>query len=361
MDALLGYGSESQSGSESDVSDSWTSEPSLKRQKSSSSPPLSRPRSPALPAPSLLPPAGALLDGTYSPPPAHQQRQLEQAVLHQGRSRAFPHVTGNYPTHALEALLQLLCARLPSLQPAAAAASASHVSDSGGGASSSPAAAPGQPSAPPPRLAQPRYHISLSRTVPLRLHQIEPLVADLRKRLRQQETFCIRMGRAEVFCNDDRSRTFLSLRACGVGGVGDSGCCPVADAAQAADAAQQQQREGGEEAGGEVRGPAEAGAGPQPYSRQLVGLSHAVSRVFAAHALPRFYAEPRPHASVAWVLGDHQQALEAALAVAEVQQAARRLAERPWQLRPAAVVCKAGQREHAVWQAALADAEGGPR
>lgn len=137
MDALLGYGSESQSGSESDVSDSWTSEPSLKRQKSSrcarpgcgdrhqlsawrlalptpvlptpppapacSSPPLSRPRSPALPAPSLLPPAGALLDGTYSPPPAHQQRQLEQAVLHQGRSRAFPHVTGNYPTHVFVA------------------------------------------------------------------------------------------------------------------------------------------------------------------------------------------------------------------------------------------------------------------
>jgi hypothetical protein len=48
---------------------------------------------------SLLPPAAALLDGSYRPPSAHEQQQLERELLHQGRARAFPHVTGSFATH----------------------------------------------------------------------------------------------------------------------------------------------------------------------------------------------------------------------------------------------------------------------
>lgn len=202
----------------------------------------------AVPARSFLPPAAALLDGSYAPPPAHTQRAVEAAALHQGRARAFPHVTGSYPTHvyieggrgllaceelqcsvqgrmsgrrqlgcaplpqtcrhrslppsppcphvaapappssqaALEAVLQLLSLRLPGLQPIV------HSGGSGGGAvgaapSGAGAAAPqalDTPAAAAGQLAQPWYHVSLSRTVPLRGEQIQPLVADLRRRLR---------------------------------------------------------------------------------------------------------------------------------------------------------------------------------
>lgn len=95
---------------------------------------------------------------------------------------------------ALEALLQLLRIRLPSLQPTRAAAaggaslgtstrrgvspSAAAAAATAAGASSANADAPRTP------LAQPCYHISLSRTVGLRLEQIAPLVSDLRSRLR---------------------------------------------------------------------------------------------------------------------------------------------------------------------------------
>lgn len=104
--------------------------------------------------PPLLPPADALLDGSYSPPPAAAQRALHQAVLHQastaaawpswqtgalvrtpahaapfrcagdhhhshllfamqGRERAFPHVTGSFATHVyLEGAHEAPCTAL---------------------------------------------------------------------------------------------------------------------------------------------------------------------------------------------------------------------------------------------------------
>ncbi len=56
--------------------------------------------------------------------------------------------------------------------------------------------------------------------------------------------------------------------------------------------------------------------------------------------------------AVAWLLGDRQQQLEAALEAPAVRAVVRQLAHLRWQLQPAAVVCKAGQRENAVWPAA---------
>jgi hypothetical protein len=62
---------------------------------------------------------------------------------------------------------------------------------------------------------------------------------------------------------------------------------------------------------------------------------------------------------VAWLLGEQREQLEAALASPEVQAAAQRLAAYAWRLRAAAVVCKAGQREHVIRQASPGAAAGG--
>lgn len=86
----------------------------------------------------------------------------------------------------------------------------------------------------------------------------------------------------------------------------------------------------------------------------MLCLGRAVSPTSAA--TPRHQPPPLlpawPTPAVAWLLEDQQQAVEEALRDPEVAAAAAALAAQPWQLRPAAIVCKAGQREHAVWQAA---------
>ena len=118
---------------------------------------------------------------------------------------------------------------------------------------------------------------------------------------RRHDTFCIRMGAPEVLVNDDRTRTFLVLAAGGGGGgavearggskAGETGSGGVKAALAGGQAGGQQQnvRHGG---GQQALPP------PLPrYSPALVSLCHAVSGVFAAHGLPRFYAEPRPHVS----------------------------------------------------------------
>lgn len=98
---------------------------------------------------------------------------------------------------------------------------------------------------------------------------------------RQQDTFSIRLAQLEVFANDDRTRTFLSLAAQQGAGAGNSTRSSDSDSDSGGDNA-----DGGDST---QRQPA--------YSSQLVGLCHAVSTVFAAHGLPRFHSDPRPHAS----------------------------------------------------------------
>jgi hypothetical protein len=63
--------------------------------------------------------------------------------------------------------------------------------------------------------------------------------------------------------------------------------------------------------------------------------------------------KPHPAASrvfaVAWLLGDHAEALQAALAEPGAQAAAAKLAQLQWTAHPAVIVCKVGHQEHAVW------------
>ncbi|TYI93824.1 hypothetical protein E1A91_D02G160900v1, partial [Gossypium mustelinum] len=55
------------------------------------------------------------------------------------------------------------------------------------------------------------FQISLERTVPIRVHQIDSIVTMLRQKLQFQKRYWIDFNKWEVFINDDRMRTFLSL------------------------------------------------------------------------------------------------------------------------------------------------------
>lgn len=96
-----------------------------------------------------------------------------------------------------------------------------------------------------------------------------------------------------MFCNDARTRTFLAVAA-EQGGSG-SGSSDVTGT--------NSEQEGSSDSSSNV-GTHSTAASDAPgqlqrpeYSGQLVQMCHAVSGVFAAHGLPRFYADPQPHAS----------------------------------------------------------------
>ncbi|XP_039683592.1 U6 snRNA phosphodiesterase [Medicago truncatula] len=55
------------------------------------------------------------------------------------------------------------------------------------------------------------FHISLGRTVPIRVHQIDSVVSMLKQKLQTQPFYWINFDKWEVFVNDDRTRTFLSV------------------------------------------------------------------------------------------------------------------------------------------------------
>ncbi|XP_027186668.1 uncharacterized protein [Cicer arietinum] len=56
------------------------------------------------------------------------------------------------------------------------------------------------------------FHISLGRTVPIRVHQIDSVVSMLRQKLQtQHQSYWIDFHKWEIFVNDDRTRTFLSV------------------------------------------------------------------------------------------------------------------------------------------------------
>ncbi|XP_054814578.1 uncharacterized protein LOC129315082 [Prosopis cineraria] len=106
------------------------------------------------------------------------------------------------------------------------------------------------------------FHISLGRTVPIRVHQIDSMVSMLRQKLQTQQLYWIDFSKWEVFENDDHTRTFLSLEV--------------------------------------VQG------GLREIAKQI----EAVNGVYKLHNLPEFYKDPRPHISLAWALGDISHSLK---------------------------------------------------
>ncbi|XVF82032.1 hypothetical protein PTKIN_Ptkin16aG0010400 [Pterospermum kingtungense] len=100
------------------------------------------------------------------------------------------------------------------------------------------------------------FHISLGRTVPIRVHQIDTIVTMLRQKLQFQKRYWIDFNKWEVFVNDDQTRSFLSLEVA-TGGLAE-------------------------------------------MTKQI----EAVNEVYKLHNLREFYKDPRPHISLAWALGD---------------------------------------------------------
>ncbi|KAJ4728962.1 U6 snRNA phosphodiesterase [Melia azedarach] len=106
------------------------------------------------------------------------------------------------------------------------------------------------------------FHISLGRTVPIRVHQIDSIVAMLRQKLQSQRRYWIDFSKWEIFLNDDSTRTFLSLEIV---------------------------------AGGLLE-----------ITKQI----QVVNEVYKLHNLPEFYKDPRPHISLTWALGDISSSLK---------------------------------------------------
>ncbi|KAJ4839960.1 hypothetical protein Tsubulata_047350, partial [Turnera subulata] len=100
------------------------------------------------------------------------------------------------------------------------------------------------------------FHVSLGRTVPIRVHQIDSVVAMLRQKLQAQKRYWIDFSKWEVFVNDDRTRSFLSIEVL-TGGLAE-------------------------------------------ITKQI----QSVNEVYKLHNLPEFYKDPRPHISLVWASGD---------------------------------------------------------
>ncbi|XP_070686672.1 U6 snRNA phosphodiesterase 1 isoform X2 [Pempheris klunzingeri] len=158
--------------------------------------------------------------------------QTEDSALHGGRVRSFKHERGNWATYVylpyhpeeefgelLEEMLSAARARGVVLTP------------------------------------QDEFHLSVSQTVVLKHHWIQPFTQSLRAGLVHCKRFVCSAGRLKVYCNAERTRTFLGMEVC----TGHA---------------------------------------------QLLDLVQAVDRTMTEFRLETFYKDPSFHVSLAWCVGD---------------------------------------------------------
>ncbi len=147
--------------------------------------------------------------------------------------------------------------------------------------------------------------------------------------------------------NDERHRTFLSLSAA-------AGAAPQAPGLPVS-----MQRPGTRHLPGSWAGglgstarsnPSKASSASASSSDPIVAAIEGVNRAFKLHGLREYYEDPRPHVSVAWLLGDAEHAARSALARPEAQRAAQAVAAAGWCTCAGRIVCKAGQKTYVVWE-----------
>ncbi|XP_068656093.1 uncharacterized protein [Aristolochia californica] len=205
------------------------------------------------PSASLPPPPLALLD-----PPSSL---VHSQTSHGGRLRSFPHVEGNYALHVYIPVLLPPATRkelVPVMRKVASLVPDLHVVDV---------------DIPLSDLCndverlqlvalEREFHISLGRTVPIRVHQIDSIVSMLREKLQSIKKYSMDFSKWEVFVNADQTRTFLAM---------------------------------------------EVTAGGLAQIRRQI---HIVDDIYRLHNLPVFYKKARPHISLAWALGDISESLK---------------------------------------------------
>ncbi|EPS64369.1 hypothetical protein M569_10409, partial [Genlisea aurea] len=199
------------------------------------------------------------------PPPPLSLLQVPSGTSSSAsRIRGFPHVDGNFALHVyievsipvasrkeLGSLLKRVAAQVPVL----------HTVDT-----DLPVMNLAEDDRKFEQLALGRaFHVSLGRTVPIRMHQRDSIVAMLRHRLQSSKRYRMEFDKVEVFDNDDFTRTFLCLEVTTVG------------------------------------------------SREIKKQIDRVNEVYRLHNLPEFYEDPRPHISIAWGPGDVSDALRRAI------------------------------------------------
>ncbi|KAF9625657.1 hypothetical protein IFM89_025142 [Coptis chinensis] len=205
------------------------------------------------------------------------------------------------------------------------------------------------------------FHISLGRTVPIRVHQIESILTMLRQKLQSQKRYWIDFSKLEVFVNDDQTRTFLSLEVISRGlaeatRIAFFGWCAALERILTTDNRRKRNfrvrfqmcplcsrvkgstmycfdtvclgeglismaaiiafrivsQEIKRRLWIHIEYPFGVGDISLQASSQLVRNKdllitkqiQAVNEIYRLHNLPEFYKDPRPHISVAWTMGD---------------------------------------------------------
>ena len=115
-----------------------------------------------------------------------------------------------------------------------------------------------------------QHHVSISRVVSLRHHWIDPFVESLRQTVERSKAFPLSLNKLQVYCNDDKTRTFVGL---------------------------------------------ETTAGVQDLQR----LTHGVDKCLKEYKLPPFYYPPSFHVSLGWCLGDMRAPIKTILQKVELK------------------------------------------
>ncbi|KAH6790464.1 U6 snRNA phosphodiesterase-like protein [Perilla frutescens var. frutescens] len=147
------------------------------------------------------------------------------------------------------------------------------------------------------------FHVSLGRTVPIRVHQRDSVVSMLRQKLQSHKRYWIDFDNLEVFVNDDCTRTFLSFEV--------------------------------------------TGAGLAEIKKQI----ELVNGVYKLHNLPEFYQNPRPHISVAWAVGDISNSLKRVIGEEMKRHGGVWSNKRIFTCKFGGISCKIGNRTYEICKA----------
>lgn len=158
------------------------------------------------------------------------KKREDNPEVHEGRIRSFEHLEGNWATHVGvsydpdERMIELIDELLKCLRPL----EFKPMKD---------------------------LHLSLSRTVAIRHHWIQPLTDRLQRRFKMLPKTCCEISSVKLYTNDEKTRTFLSLTVSAPGDI------------------------------------------LQQYTK-------AVDECFEEYKLPKYYENPSFHISIGWCLKD---------------------------------------------------------